>query len=162
MKVALDLLSDREKDELHQLVDTMVSYSLTYRYLKGDPQEKTQNLCADASEDLPLSLDPPISDFVNFKVFFIVKKCYFDPSLTFCLYAVTPLTRNHIRWQGYQSQYFALSLAAKQILVHEVTIIKKCYRVGRVINLNIIQILLYFVSGRILCVPFQNVKNAYH
>lgn len=69
MKVALNLLSEREKDELHQLVDTMVSYSLTYKYSKGDPQEKMQKLFADTSEDLPLSLDPPISDFVNFKVY---------------------------------------------------------------------------------------------
>ncbi|XP_078174461.1 P-loop containing nucleoside triphosphate hydrolases superfamily protein [Carex rostrata] len=86
--VALNLLSEGEKDELHELVDTMVSYSLTYKYSKGDPQEKMQKPFADTSEDLPLSLDPPISDFVNFK--------------------------------GYQSQYFALSLATKQILVHEV------------------------------------------
>jgi hypothetical protein len=86
MKVASNLLSDREKDELHHLVDTMVSYSLAYKYLKGDPQEKRQNLFADASEDLPLFLDPPISDFVNFKVLLLTH------SLVFYLYIIVKST----------------------------------------------------------------------
>lgn len=87
MKVALNLLSEGEKDELHELVDTMVSYSLTYKYSKGDPQEKMQKPFVDTSEDLPLSLDPPISDFVNFKVFFLVKNGWLNHPL-FSLYTV--------------------------------------------------------------------------
>ncbi|KAJ3700688.1 hypothetical protein LUZ61_004393 [Rhynchospora tenuis] len=86
--VALNLLSHREKNDLHQLVDSMVSYSISYKYSKREPGEKMQNQFADASEDLLLSLEPPISEFINFK--------------------------------GYQSQHFALSIAMKQILVHEV------------------------------------------
>ncbi|KAJ4813859.1 Chromosome transmission fidelity protein 18-like protein [Rhynchospora pubera] len=86
--VALNLLSDSEKDDLHQLVDSMVAYSISYKYSKGEPGEKMQNLFADASDDLLLSLEPPISKFINFK--------------------------------GYQSQHIALSIAMKQILVHEV------------------------------------------
>ncbi|KAJ1696053.1 hypothetical protein LUZ63_004565 [Rhynchospora breviuscula] len=65
--VALNLLSDSEKDDLHQLVDSMVAYSISYKYSKGEPGEKMQNLFADASEDLLLSLEPPLFKFINFK-----------------------------------------------------------------------------------------------
>ncbi|KAG8096656.1 hypothetical protein GUJ93_ZPchr0013g37500 [Zizania palustris] len=88
--VALNLLSEREKDELVQLVDTMVSYSITYRNTKLilEPQERANGLMV--SPEVPsLSLDPSISDIINFK--------------------------------GYQSEHIALSLAVKQVLVHEVS-----------------------------------------
>uniref|UniRef100_J3LMA1 AAA+ ATPase domain-containing protein n=1 Tax=Oryza brachyantha TaxID=4533 RepID=J3LMA1_ORYBR len=85
--VALNLLSEREKDELVQLVDTMVSYSITYRNTKLEPQERISGSMV--SPDVPsLSLDPPITDIINFK--------------------------------GYQSEHTGLSLAMKQVLVHEV------------------------------------------
>ncbi|WVZ56370.1 hypothetical protein U9M48_006915 [Paspalum notatum var. saurae] len=85
--VALNLLSQREKDELAQIVDTMVSYSVTYRNKKFVPQEKA-NISVVQHEVSSLSLYPPINDVVNFK--------------------------------GYQSEHIGLSLAMKQVLVHEV------------------------------------------
>lgn len=85
--VALNLLSEREKDELVQLVDTMVSYSVTYRNTKFVPQEKA-NLSVVPHEVSSLSLYPPINDVINF--------------------------------EGYQSEHIGLSLAMKQVLVHEV------------------------------------------
>uniref|UniRef100_K4A5L2 AAA+ ATPase domain-containing protein n=1 Tax=Setaria italica TaxID=4555 RepID=K4A5L2_SETIT len=85
--VALNLLSQREKDELVQLVDTMVSYSVTYRNTKFAPQERA-NISV-VPHDVPsLSFHPPFSDIINFK--------------------------------GYQSEHIDLSLAMKQLLVHEV------------------------------------------
>ncbi|CAN6307191.1 unnamed protein product [Urochloa humidicola] len=85
--VALNLLSEREKDELLQLVDTMVSYSVTYKNTKFPTQERA-NISV-MSHDVPsLSLYPPLSDVINFK--------------------------------GYQSEHIDLSLAMKQVLVHEV------------------------------------------
>ncbi|CAL4930272.1 unnamed protein product [Urochloa decumbens] len=85
--VALNLLSEREKDELVQLIDTMVSYSVTYKNTKFPTQERA-NISV-MSHDVPsLSLYPPLSDVINFK--------------------------------GYQSEHIDLSLAMKQVLVHEV------------------------------------------
>uniref|UniRef100_A0A0D9VS94 AAA+ ATPase domain-containing protein n=1 Tax=Leersia perrieri TaxID=77586 RepID=A0A0D9VS94_9ORYZ len=85
--VALNLLSEREKDELVQLVDTMVSYSITYRNTKLESQERINGSML--PPDVPsLTLDPSINDIINFK--------------------------------GYQSEHIGLSLAMKQVLVHEV------------------------------------------
>ncbi|KQK22437.1 chromosome transmission fidelity protein 18 homolog [Brachypodium distachyon] len=85
--VALNLLSEREKDDLLQLVDTMVSYSVTYKNTKFEPQERTHGSIVSA--DVPLlSLDPPLNDIISFK--------------------------------EYQSEHIGLSLAMKQVLVHEV------------------------------------------
>ncbi|CAN6295659.1 unnamed protein product [Urochloa humidicola] len=85
--VALNLLSEREKAELVQLVDTMVSYSVTYKNTKFPTQERA-NISV-MSHDVPsLSLYPPLRDVINFK--------------------------------GYQSEHIDLSLAMKQVLVHEV------------------------------------------
>ncbi|KAF8388368.1 hypothetical protein HHK36_027034 [Tetracentron sinense] len=86
-QVALHLLSEREKDDLAQLVDTMVSYSITYKNMKLEPLPSTprHEATLDASA---LSFEPPITDFINFK--------------------------------GYRSGYCGLSLAVKQVLVHEV------------------------------------------
>lgn len=67
MQVALHLLSEREKDDLAQLVDTMVSYSITYKNLKFEPQTSMQRH-EEASDAPVLSFDPPIGDFVNYKV----------------------------------------------------------------------------------------------
>ncbi|KAJ6713084.1 P-LOOP CONTAINING NUCLEOSIDE TRIPHOSPHATE HYDROLASES SUPERFAMILY PROTEIN [Salix purpurea] len=85
--VAVHLLTEREKNDLAQLVSTMVSYSMTYKNIKPDPLAcKQENEAAlDASS---LSVDPPIHEFINFK--------------------------------GYSSGHYALPLAVKQVLVHEV------------------------------------------
>ncbi|XP_020582922.1 chromosome transmission fidelity protein 18 homolog isoform X2 [Phalaenopsis equestris] len=64
--VALHLFSEKEKHDVAQLVDTMASYSITYKSsnaenLKGPHK---QGAADDASI---LTLDPPIGDFINFK-----------------------------------------------------------------------------------------------
>ncbi|CAL0303132.1 unnamed protein product [Lupinus luteus] len=84
--VALQLLSDKEKNDLHQLVSTMVSYAITYKAKKSDMLPN--NLRHEVADDLVMSLVPPISDFINFK--------------------------------DYTSNHYVLSLAMKQVLVHEV------------------------------------------
>ncbi|PKA48644.1 hypothetical protein AXF42_Ash021053 [Apostasia shenzhenica] len=85
--VALHLLSERERDDLAKLVNTMVCYSVTYKNSKVEHLQGPQN--HGATSDIPmLSLDPPIHIFVNFK--------------------------------DYQPVYLELSLAMKQVLVHEV------------------------------------------
>ncbi|KAK3019198.1 hypothetical protein RJ639_002970 [Escallonia herrerae] len=64
--VAFHLLSDKEKNDLAQLVNTMVSYSVTYKNMKSDPLPGNQRheVALDVSV---LSFDPPIGDFINFK-----------------------------------------------------------------------------------------------
>lgn len=71
-QVALHLLSQKDKNDLAQLVSTMVSYSVTYKNVKSSPLSSNQEYEAtlDASA---LSFDPPICDFINFKVFFFLK-----------------------------------------------------------------------------------------
>ncbi|XP_059293079.1 uncharacterized protein LOC132046460 isoform X1 [Lycium ferocissimum] len=62
--VALHMLSEKEKADLAQLVNTMVSYAMTYKNIKSDPLLGMQHGASDASM---LSLDPPIGQFINFK-----------------------------------------------------------------------------------------------
>ncbi|KAH9620440.1 hypothetical protein KSS87_004132 [Heliosperma pusillum] len=64
--VAVHLLSDKENNDLNQLVGTMVSYSLTYKNVKPRPLENipTHDAKMEVSQ---LSLDPPIQNFVRFK-----------------------------------------------------------------------------------------------
>lgn len=65
-QVALHLLSEKEKNDLAQLVSTMVSYSITHRSIKSDPLPSSLgHQAADVSE---LSFDPPISGFISFQV----------------------------------------------------------------------------------------------
>ena len=68
----MNLLSEREKDDLAQLVDTMVSYSLTYKNSKPEPAQKLFVKLGMSADALVPSLDPPINDFINFKVNFEV------------------------------------------------------------------------------------------
>ncbi|XP_044484210.1 chromosome transmission fidelity protein 18 homolog isoform X2 [Mangifera indica] len=69
--VALHLLSDKEKTDLAQLVSTMVSYSITYKNVRFDPLPN--NLGQDGGSDASaLSLDPSITDFINFKGYRLV------------------------------------------------------------------------------------------
>ncbi|RZB42836.1 chromosome transmission fidelity protein 18 homolog isoform X1 [Glycine soja] len=84
--VAFQLLSDKEQNDLAQLVSTMVSYTITYKTLKSDILPQTQR--CEVADGLALSLVPPISDFINFK--------------------------------DYTSNHYVLSVAMKQVLVHEV------------------------------------------
>jgi chromosome transmission fidelity protein 18 len=65
--VAIQLLSEREKNDLAQLVSTMVSYSITYKNIKSDPMSANprHEATSDASS---ISFNPPIDDFINFKV----------------------------------------------------------------------------------------------
>lgn len=65
-QVALHLLSEKEKNDLAQLVSTMVSYSITHRSIKSDPLPS--NLGHQAADVSELSFDPPISGFINFQV----------------------------------------------------------------------------------------------
>ncbi|WJZ89356.1 hypothetical protein VitviT2T_008579 [Vitis vinifera] len=85
--VALHLLSERERNDLAQLINAMVSYSITYKNMKSDPLLGTQ-LHEAASDGLSLSFDPPIADFVTFK--------------------------------GFSLGHYALGVAVKQILMHEI------------------------------------------
>lgn len=64
--VAVHLLSDKEKNDMFQLVNTMVSYSLTYKNQKADPVPSIlrHETVVDVSM---LSFDPPIGDLINFK-----------------------------------------------------------------------------------------------
>ncbi|ERN04662.1 chromosome transmission fidelity protein 18 homolog isoform X2 [Amborella trichopoda] len=63
--VAMHLLSDRERDHVNNVVETMVSYSITYKNGKVDPPEGTQKYAA--TEVSTLCLDPPLGDFMKFK-----------------------------------------------------------------------------------------------
>ncbi|XP_052731273.1 uncharacterized protein LOC108326633 isoform X2 [Vigna angularis] len=83
--VALQVLSDTEKNDLTQLVSKMVSYAITYKTVKSDMPYQT--LKSEVADGLALSFVPPISDFINFK--------------------------------DYTSNHYVLSVAMKQILVHE-------------------------------------------
>ncbi|XP_031113433.1 chromosome transmission fidelity protein 18 homolog [Ipomoea triloba] len=64
--VALHLLSEKEKRYLAQLVDTMVSYVITYKNVKSDPSSGSMKL-EDALDSSMLSFEPPIGDFIKFK-----------------------------------------------------------------------------------------------
>ncbi|GLT97836.1 hypothetical protein SLE2022_153820 [Rubroshorea leprosula] len=85
--VALHLLSEKEKNDLAQLVNVMVSYSITYKSIKSDPlpSNLSNELALDVSA---LSFHPPINDFIHFK--------------------------------DHRSDHHVLSLAMKQVLLHEV------------------------------------------
>ncbi|WJX17347.1 hypothetical protein P8452_07276 [Trifolium repens] len=63
--VALQLLSDKEKNDIAQLVSTMVSYAITYKKMKSDALPNT--LKYEVADELSLSLVPSIGNFINFK-----------------------------------------------------------------------------------------------
>ncbi|XP_017975749.1 PREDICTED: chromosome transmission fidelity protein 18 homolog isoform X2 [Theobroma cacao] len=64
--VALHLLSETEKNDLAQLVNVMVSYSIIYKNVKSDSLSTNlgQEAIVDASA---LSFDPPIGEFIKYK-----------------------------------------------------------------------------------------------
>lgn len=64
--VAAHLFSEREKDDVDQLVDTMFSYFITYKNSKPENSRGPHNHVT--VNDAPiLILEPPIDDFTNFK-----------------------------------------------------------------------------------------------
>ncbi|KAF8015991.1 hypothetical protein BT93_H1517 [Corymbia citriodora subsp. variegata] len=63
--VAMHLLSEKEKNDLNQLVSTMVSYSITYKNTNSGP---LGNLKEEAiSDSSSFGFDPPFHNYVNFK-----------------------------------------------------------------------------------------------
>ncbi|KAF8106505.1 hypothetical protein N665_0139s0094 [Sinapis alba] len=85
--VASHLLSEKQKDQLANLVMLMYSYSLTYKNVKLDPAMSNLREGA-ASEASVLALDPHLFDFISFK--------------------------------GRHFKHHVLTVAMKQVLVHEV------------------------------------------
>ncbi|KAF9611196.1 hypothetical protein IFM89_027510 [Coptis chinensis] len=89
--VALHLHSEREKDDLAQLVDTLHLHSITFKNRKSVPVPVPVpgTLRHEAALEAPtLTFDPPIDEFINFK--------------------------------DYKSEHSVLSFAMKQVLMHEV------------------------------------------
>ncbi|XP_057783612.1 uncharacterized protein LOC131001284 [Salvia miltiorrhiza] len=72
--VALHLLSDKEKSDLMQLVNTMVSYSITYKNIKSDRPDTWRH----EDEATTIALDPQLSNFVHFKDY---NSCHIDLAL---------------------------------------------------------------------------------
>ncbi|CAI0378208.1 unnamed protein product [Linum tenue] len=64
--VPMRLLSEKEKNDMDQLVSKMVSYSVTYKNARPNlhSTKPVQEAAADSST---LSFDPPITEFINFK-----------------------------------------------------------------------------------------------
>lgn len=60
-------MSGKEKNDLAQLVSTMVSYSITYRNVKCDSLSGCPRHGA-VSDNSSLTFDPPINEFINFEV----------------------------------------------------------------------------------------------
>ncbi|XP_073148713.1 uncharacterized protein [Henckelia pumila] len=63
--VALHLLSEKERCDLGQLVNIMVSYFITYKNIKSDRSGTSRH--EDVLEASELCCDPPLSKFINFK-----------------------------------------------------------------------------------------------
>ncbi|GAB2221775.1 hypothetical protein Drorol1_Dr00012963 [Drosera rotundifolia] len=85
--VAIQLLSDREKTDLAQLVSTMVAYCVSYKSTKSDSLMNNSSNKG-AIDTFSLSFDPPIEALTIF--------------------------------EGYMPTRIELSLAMKQVLLHEV------------------------------------------
>ncbi|KAK9137857.1 hypothetical protein Sjap_008451 [Stephania japonica] len=94
--VALHLQSEGEKHDLFQLVETMSSYSISYKNARPGPLPTTPKYEAALDESAPV-LDPPIDEFIKFK--------------------------------GHTSGHSQLSLAMKQVLLHEVERQKICLEI---------------------------------
>ncbi|KAK4421722.1 Chromosome transmission fidelity protein 18 [Sesamum alatum] len=73
--VALHLLSDNEKTDIGQLVNSMVSYAITYKSIKSDRGSLRHE---DALDATALSLDPPLGEFIQFKGY---NSCHVDLAL---------------------------------------------------------------------------------
>lgn len=64
--VASQLLSEKEHEEIIELVNTMIDYAIIYKKAKVPSPNGTQ-IQDSTSDSLGLCFDPPIHDFVNFK-----------------------------------------------------------------------------------------------
>lgn len=118
----MQLLSDKEKNDLAQLVSTMVSYAITYKKMKSDMLPNT--LKYGVKDELTLSLVPSISNFLNFKVW-TRDHClrFYQRNLSQLLISILLSAF----MQDYTSNHYELSLAMKQVLVHEVSLRKLKY-----------------------------------
>lgn len=112
--MALHLLTEKEKKDLVQLVSTMVSYSITYRSIKSNPV--SSNPRHEVPLDAPvLTFDPPLGDLIHFKVSVLVSLVI----LKLCF--ISLLIFSHLFNQDYRSSHHVLTLAMKQVLLHEVS-----------------------------------------
>ncbi|KAL3506350.1 hypothetical protein ACH5RR_031732 [Cinchona calisaya] len=71
--VALHLKSEKEKIDLAQLVNTMVSYALTFKHLQSCPLPGGRRH-EDVLDGSLLSFDPPLEEFIKFKGY---SSCHF-------------------------------------------------------------------------------------
>lgn len=62
------MLSDKEKSDIGQLVTSMVSYAITYKHKNIMPDRPVTLRHEDALDATTLSLDPPLGEFIHFKV----------------------------------------------------------------------------------------------
>ena len=77
-QVAAQLLSPKEKDEVAQLVDTMLGFGISYRHPKPGMLKANHSMEGQSA----LALDPPIDNLVKFKVIpFLPVLCRFVSSL---------------------------------------------------------------------------------
>lgn len=77
-QVALHLLTEREKNDLSQLVDTMVSYCITYKASKPKTYQRI-HAYGPVSDAPELSFDPVINEFVRFQVYLLPELELFYP-----------------------------------------------------------------------------------
>jgi hypothetical protein len=63
-QVAAQLLTPKEKDEVAQLVDTMLGFGISYRHPKPGMYQANYGI----ERESALALDPPIDTLVKFKV----------------------------------------------------------------------------------------------
>ncbi|KAL3828358.1 hypothetical protein ACJIZ3_017160 [Penstemon smallii] len=76
--VAMHLLSEKEKSDLSNLINIMVSYAITYKNIKSDRSGAVSFRHDDALDASSLSLDPPLRDFIYYKDY---NSCHFDLAL---------------------------------------------------------------------------------
>ncbi|XP_051118376.1 uncharacterized protein LOC127242740 isoform X2 [Andrographis paniculata] len=74
--VAFHLLSEKEKSDLNQLVNSMVSYAITYKNVKSGQSASLRH--ESALDVTTLSLDPPLTEFIRFKDY---NSCHFELAL---------------------------------------------------------------------------------
>ncbi|KAL8486812.1 hypothetical protein ACS0TY_023487 [Phlomoides rotata] len=108
--VAFHLLSDKEKSDLGQLVNTLVSYALSYKNIKSDRTSSSRH--EDTLETTTISLDPPLSDFIHFKGY---NSCHIDLALAVKQVLVHEVEKQKIL-QGSLSQSTNLQMKENHVL----------------------------------------------
>lgn len=66
----MHLLSDKEKSDLGQLVNILVSYAISYKNIKSDRTSSSRH--EETLDATAISLDPPLNDFIHFKVSMLI------------------------------------------------------------------------------------------